>query len=98
MANMKQYKIPEIHCPYCNTMLDAAGSIAGEDGAPKAKDITVCVQCFQVSIYSDDGCGILTLKKITADELEAFKAECPIGYKELQKAIITLKNIVAHLQ
>lgn len=62
---MRQTRLPASQCPYCETKLDAATDLETVV-MPKPGDISICIKCAQLLIFTDD----LTLRKpIPADEI-----------------------------
>jgi hypothetical protein len=66
---MRDTKIPESTCPWCGEKLDGAASL--EDQTPKPGDITICVECLNVSKFDQD----LHLLKIEEAEKETWTPE-----------------------
>jgi len=48
-----------MECPVCSTVVDAALMVPGIhatlDLSPKPGDLSICVYCFAVAIFTDDG-------------------------------------------
>jgi hypothetical protein len=52
-------------CPGCSAVVDAATAVDGSNALPSIGDVTVCVYCSRVLIFTADG-----LRFPTLDELE----------------------------
>jgi hypothetical protein len=64
-------------CPVCRAVVDGATAVDGSDAQPAAGDITVCVYCARVLVFTEDG-----LRQPTMDELEDLA-----GNEELVRAV-----------
>lgn len=47
-------KMPELQCPVCKTPHDGATCISDDQCAPNPGDLTVCIDCGALSIFTDD--------------------------------------------
>lgn len=62
---MKQHKLPPIRCPFCGSLCDGATNAqVGQSNPPDSGDITMCIVCSGVCVYTDD----LTLRKMNAGD------------------------------
>lgn len=64
---MKTTETPTALCPACGHKIDRASSM--DDATPSAGDISICIRCAAVNLFAGD----LTLRRPTADELDALK-------------------------
>lgn len=82
-ANPKTYgPLIESHCPACNYKLTGATVAHGDDNAPKAGDMSVCLNCGQVLTYQDD----LSLRKSNAAEIRELMTAAPEAWATIEKA------------
>lgn len=51
-------------CPGCRAVVDAATAIDGSDAVPSAGDVTVCLYCARVLIFTIDGLRFPTLPEL----------------------------------
>lgn len=63
--NPKDYHVRKTPCPQCGAGLDGALGLT-DDAGPKAGDITICLECRAVSVFSD----AMSLREPTPDELK----------------------------
>ena len=63
---MKTTHTPEDKCPYCGHKISAATSVTSPHATPRPGDMTVCLECQEVSIFT----VTLTLRKPTRKEQE----------------------------
>lgn len=58
-------------CPACDADHDAHTALDGPDGArPKAGDVSVCLYCAAVLVYTDLMLGRLGLRQAAGEELD----------------------------
>jgi hypothetical protein len=50
---MTETPMPPVHCPSCNTLLNAATSV-WSDEAPSDGAITICIQCGHIMVFEDN--------------------------------------------
>jgi hypothetical protein len=78
---MKDTRVPESRCPFCDAKLDGASSFEG--AVPSPGDASVCVLCASALVFQDD----LTVRMMTPAEW----AELPDGFKDeirlMQRAV-----------
>lgn len=67
---MKKHRMRENHCPTCRVKLDGASSFE-TDEAPKAGDVTICIECGEILSFGDD----LTLHKALPAEFDDLELE-----------------------
>ena len=63
MSDWTETRLPDSRCPYCDTVLDTAGSATG--ATPSPGDITVCVCCASPLTFGPD----LTLRMLRPAEI-----------------------------
>jgi hypothetical protein len=49
-----------IPCPECETLLDSATSVAGDDATPKPGDITLCIYCGMLLEFTESGLKLIS--------------------------------------
>ena len=56
MPDTAAFRLPKCRCPHCEQELDAAMSAdpADPDAAPSPGDVTVCISCAQLLVFTDD--------------------------------------------
>jgi hypothetical protein len=64
------YKIPQSFCPACDYRMEMADNVHG-GGAPDPGDCSVCLNCGQLLIFTDD----LTLRVMTAAEVKEWMSD-----------------------
>jgi len=63
--------LPESTCPDCGYHMDAATSVDGEDGAPQAGDLSLCISCGALLEFNED----LLLVKATRETVSELDVE-----------------------
>jgi hypothetical protein len=71
LNNNKVSHLLESTCPTCNSKLNAASSISGEDISPEPFDITVCYYCGEILEFAED----LLVKVITSTSKKSLPYE-----------------------
>lgn len=51
-------------CPACSAVVDAATAMDGSDASPAPGDVTVCLYCARVLIFTADGLRLPTFEEI----------------------------------
>lgn len=77
---MDEYRLPEISCPACGHLLDAAANLMGNP-APHIGTMTVCIYCSAVLRF----CKENQLQKISNDELVELALKNPRVFSLLVK-------------
>jgi hypothetical protein len=60
----KTYVTPGLVCPYCGKKMDRSTETLRTGGKPKAGDVTVCIYCVKVCVFTKE----LGLRKPTFEE------------------------------
>lgn len=90
---MKQKRISQkslpIQCSNCYYVFDRHASIL-EDDTLTSGGVSICLKCAQICIFKDD----LSLRNITAEELNEMKGKWPEDYLKMMTTAssITAKN------
>ena len=68
IGNLRDTRTAECRCPWCGHKLDAAmaGDPATPDAVPKPGDVSVCISCAQILVFTDE----LTLRASMPGEIE----------------------------
>jgi hypothetical protein len=68
IGKLRDTDTPPCRCPWCGHRFDAAMSANPDrpDAAPKPGDVSVCISCAQVLVFTDD----LTLRASMPGEIE----------------------------
>lgn len=61
----------EFRCPFCESILDTAAAFSHND-KPKNDDISICIECAELSIYVIKE-GIISLRKPTEKDIDDIK-------------------------
>jgi hypothetical protein len=59
--------IPQQKCPFCGYRMNRTSGI--KDAKPKSGDISLCLKCMEISLFSED----FVLRQLTAKELIAIQ-------------------------
>lgn len=62
---MRETRLPETKCLNCGHKLDAASSIK-HDNAPKPGDVTLCIECSHIMIFTQD----MGLRNLSSEEMD----------------------------
>jgi hypothetical protein len=46
-------RVPEMTCPYCGYKTDAVALMGGETHPPEAGNLSICIDCCNVSVFMD---------------------------------------------
>ena len=71
------HETPTNKCSACGYVMDRATTISGDD-APSAGDISVCLKCGCIAMYTPD----LRLIALLARELQILRDEFPQVYRQ----------------
>jgi len=82
--------LPAVTCK-CGKKLDAATTAARRDRKVKPGDLSVCVYCGNVSIFTDD----MRLRDITTEEFQALDVPTALQILQIQGCIETRKKLKA---
>lgn len=63
-------KLERLTCPHCGAQHDQAASV-GARARPKPGDVSICVKCAGVAIFTTDGAGARKATKEERAEIEA---------------------------
>lgn len=74
-------KVSPSLCPYCGYFADAASSVTENEAPPKPGDISMCLSCGGVCVFSRD----LMLRAITAEEREALPSHVTAFLKRMNQ-------------
>lgn len=78
---------PDARCPYCNAEINRATSASGAE-APSPGDLSLCVYCQGLSVFSDD----LTFRKITDEERASIDEETQGILNDVCHTLNRIKN------
>ena len=68
ISGLRDTRVPECSCPFCGHRLDSAMAAdpANPDAKPDPGDVTICISCAQILVFTDD----LTLRASMPGEIE----------------------------
>jgi hypothetical protein len=68
ISGLRDTRVPESLCPFCGQRLDSAiaADPANPDAQPDPGDVTICISCAQILVFTDD----LTLRASMPGEVE----------------------------
>lgn len=64
------YRHPDMSCPVCGYVVQAATAVFGHHAEPFEGDLAVCIACTAVNVYASEARG---LRLPTADEQALFR-------------------------
>lgn len=81
---MNEERMPETTCPVCGKILDGASTMSS-GGRPKGGDISVCIYCARVLVFTDT----LELRKPTPAEYTTF-----MQMPEVRRTVSAVKQVI----
>lgn len=80
---------PETPCPYCGHKLNRAFRTDGRPIAPKARHVTLCIECEMVLQFDDS----LNLRKVSATELRGLDKDVLRGLHPTKMMLWITKSL-----
>ena len=85
MRGFPRFELIKHHCPSCDMPLDAATGVSSDKG-PRPDDVTVCLYCGAVMVFTAD----LSYREPTDKERAEF--DCDPRIQKLRRAVNSIRR------